>query len=84
MKIKLFLILFVIVIGLFSCEQNPKVDINCKYQGAIIYEKHDHKKEFNAYVYDIKYKGKIITYVRVFDIDSHYNVGDRINGPCRN
>jgi len=72
-----------LVAGATSCsEPERRVDINCKYQGAIIYEKHDFTKIDGSTLYDIKYKGEILKYVSVYDIDNSYNVGDTVNRPC--
>lgn len=73
-----------LLIGLItSCNiSDKKVDINCVYKDAIIYEKYDFSKIDGTTVYDIKYKGEIIKYVTVYEIDNGYDVGDTINKPC--
>lgn len=67
-----------------SCYSEKRQDINCKYQGAIIYEIVDWKTIDGTYAYHIKYKGEIINYVNVYDIDTTYHIGDTINKPCLN
>jgi hypothetical protein len=72
-----------LVAGATSCSQPDKrVDINCIYKGAIIYKKYDFIKIDGSTLYDIKYKGEILKYVEVYDIDNGYNVGDTVNRPC--
>jgi len=74
--------LLILSILFISCKQEEnREDINCKYQGGIVYDKRD----AGGYLYyDIKYKGKIVNYVDVYQIDFNYNVGDTINKPCLN
>jgi hypothetical protein len=72
--------ILIIALILGSCESGDASDINCEYQGGIIYEKHPRTKWFGCY-YTIKYEGEFIE-VSAFDLDSHYEVGDTINGTC--
>lgn len=71
--------LFLSLIIFTSCSHIDLKDINCIYQGGIIIGKHSFSHEVS---YDIKYKGDILNYVQVYDIDSNYKVGDTINKPC--
>lgn len=74
--------LLILSILFISCKQEEnREDINCKYQGGIIYDKQD---ACGSLYYDIKYKGEIVTFVNVYQIDFNYNVGDTISKPCRN
>jgi hypothetical protein len=71
--------LFLALIIFTSCvPPDRREEINCKYQGAIIYEVHN----IGKVCYDIKYKGEILTFVSGYDIDAGYKVGDTINKPC--
>jgi hypothetical protein len=74
---------FLILILLASCNPVEEFsDINCEYQNAIVYKKHPSYINGNT-MYDLKYNGEVLRYVKVYDIDSSYKVGDTINGLCR-
>lgn len=71
-------LLLLLIMGFIGCEhESREEDINCKYQGAIIYSKFDY---LNCYT--LKYKGEILEYVHYYAIDGWYQVGDTINKPC--
>jgi hypothetical protein len=73
-------IIFILLV-LTSCGKSEnREDINCKYQGGIIYQVYPW--ETVGVCYDILYKGEILTYVNGFEIHKGYNVGDTINKPC--
>lgn len=73
----------ILILTLFACgPQGPQKQlINCEYPGGLILED---KSCGGCYVYAISYKGEIYNYVKVYEIDSHYKVGDIINKPCLN
>lgn len=56
-----------------------RVDINCKYQGAVVYDRM--RPSIGAAYLTIKYQGNIFD-VYVYKIDETYKVGDTINKPC--
>lgn len=68
---KLLLITFFI---LTSCNGERKYERINKYSSGVIFEKLDLQR-YNYYT--VEYKGEII-YVKVYDIDFQYNVGDKI------
>jgi len=65
---------------LFSCS-DERHEINCEFQGGIIIGVHGNEHATDP-MFDIKYRGEIIYYVRAYQIDAEYNVGDTINRPC--
>lgn len=81
--IAMALLLSLLIVGciyLISTEHDPfeKRDVDCMYQGALVIEKDTFWNTLS-----LKYKGEII-HTGYFQIQAHYKVGDRINGPCNN
>jgi hypothetical protein len=61
-----------------SCSTIEKEDINCKYNGGVIYQVHKHWNN----CYDIKYNGEILHYVYGYEINGEYKAGDTIKSLC--
>ena len=77
---KLLLLIIVLAVG---CEQSPALtDINCEYLGAIVYSKSDYTGRADGHILHIKHRGKIF-WVKTYEIDNNYKVGDTIKNPCR-
>lgn len=73
------IIIILSALVLTSCFNIGQQDINCKYQGAVVYE--NGSGSMCLWTYKIKYKGELID-VCVYEKDRHYKCGDTINGPC--
>ncbi len=77
-------LLLLAIVALSSCVSDDKrCDINCQYNGAIIYEKYDFRNINKTVYYDFKYQGEII-HIQAYEKDFNYYVGDTINKPCIN
>ena len=69
-------LLFISIIFLIACSTDRRVDINCEYQGGIVYNKSDlrYDEKGNGSVYfTIKHESKIRV-VEAYGIDFDYKV----------
>jgi len=74
------ILIIALILGSCTIGTKQSKDINCKYQGGIIFEKRISTYDGTCY-YSIKYEGDII-HRYAYEIDSDYEVGDTINKPC--
>lgn len=69
------LIILILALIFTACGDN-KHEISCEFRGGVILG------TYGEYTYDIKYDNEIIYYVKGYQIDAGYQVGDTIDRPC--
>lgn len=74
------ILLVALVLGSCDLGLDSYKDINCEYQGGVIFDKKRSTYDGTCY-YSIKYDGDVID-CYAYEIDSDYEVGDTINKPC--